>query len=838
MMSKILKGLIISIFILCISIFAVTEIVTRRGLPEYDGRVEVTGSGTFTSPVTVYRDKYGVAHIAADTEQDAYFALGFIHAQERLFQMDITRMLCAGRLTELIGDAPTDPGAFGHTSFLEQDKFNRIIGFREIGRTGAESLDPEAKNILESYSAGVNAYINSTKSLPPEFTFLRRKPEPWTPADTIMLGRFIAWGLSHNMKYEIMRLSAIGELGLERGWELFPRYPSIGPYIIDPSVKKYDPRGKLIPKNPLPVPPGILDGDVALALLRSDAANRSGPAIAGFEMASNNWVVSGDRSKSGKPILANDPHLIHTLPSVFFETHIVTKDGLDVIGVSFPGMPFITLGHNRNIAWAATTTRADVQDLFAEKVNPKNRNEYYHVDGWRPFKKRTEVFKIKTGKGFREERVTVRKSIHGVIVNDILKEAGKGSMPLALCWTGYIKTRDMNGFLSLARARDASEVKAALALIGSPVQNWMFADNKGNIGYFASGFYPVRARGDGTLPVPGWTGDYDWRGFIPVKEIPQLDNPSNGVIISANNAVLPEEDYPYTVSFTYERYRALRLKELLASKIKFTPADFEKFQHDTFSKQGERIAPLFVEAFDSAGDKKDKLAVIAADIIGKWDFRNEPDSIGATVFHSAYKAALELTFKDDLSERLYSDFMQLSDLENMTDPAFETGNSSFLDNKNTPRTETRDSILAEAVKIAAHRLADQFGNNPSSWKWGKIHTVTFGHPFGGLKILRPIFPVHEIPAFGSRFTVFNGFFLWGDEKFHVVGGPAYRSIVDMADIPGASMILDTGQSGHPRAPHFFDQNTKWLRGGMIPMNMDIEKIKKHNKGVLVLEPKK
>ncbi len=837
-MKKALVIIAVAITVVAAGACIVVNVIMNRGLPQYSGTVVAAGQIVPGAKVTVYRDADGVSHIVADTEQDAYFALGYVHAQERLFQMDLTRMMASGRLTELIGDAKTDPGMMGHNSLLEQDKFNRLIGLRMLGEKGAKLLTGESKEIIESYCAGINTYIDTAKSLPPEFTLLGRKPEHWTPADVIMLGRLIAWSLSLNMRFEIARLEAVGELGRERGWELFPRYAAGGPYIIDPSIKKYNPQGKVIEPAPVPVPPDVLKSELAVALLRADDANRAALGISGFELASNNWVVSGAHTKSGKPLLANDPHLIHMLPSVFYETHLVTKDGLNVIGVSFPGMPFMTLGHTPTMAWAATTTRCDKQDLFVEKVNPNNPEQYLHTGEWLTFGKREEVFKIKSKGGFRTEKVLLRTTIHGPVINDLLPGVGKDAMPIALAWTGYTLTDDSKGFLAVARARDAAEVKKAFGMIGSPVQNWVFADTKGNIGYFASGLYPARAKGDGTIPVPGWMGDYDWRGFVPYSELPQLDNPKNGIIVTANNAVLPEEDYAYVVSFTYEKYRALRIHQMLGEKKKFTAADFEKMQHDTKSLHAAEVVPVFLASFERAGDKNDPLAVKAAKALKGWDFFCNPDSVGAAVFATAYKAALDLTFGDEVSKELLLQFYETPDVENTTTPMYLTGESSFMDDKKTDRVETRDDILAAAVKVAGHKLAERFGNDPAKWKWGSLHVVTFGHPFGAVKPLRRLFPVYKIPAYGGRGTVFNGHYLWLDYKFPVVAGPCFRQVIDMADVPGARMVIDTGESGHPRMKHFFDQNDKWLNGGMIPMEMDIEKIKRSNEGVLEIVPKR
>jgi len=841
MLAKIIKLALLAVAALVVVGFIALQIIMGCGKPNYNGRIMVT-SENLGAETAVYRDDFGVAHIVADTERDAFFALGYAHAQDRIFQMFLTRLACQGRLTEVVGDAPTDPGMLGHESLLEQDKFNRVVGFADLGRRGVAYLDPQSLELAEAYAAGVNLYLERTKKLPPEFLLLGVKPEPWTVADSLTIGRLIAWGLSHNMTRELTRIKAVSELGVERGWELVDRYPDYGPYIIDPSVKQYDPRGKTFEKRPMPIDPGFLNARVVTALLDIKHRTAFGPGIKGFDDASNNWVVSGALSKSGKPILSNDPHLLNMLPSIFYQTRILTKDGVDAIGVTFPGMPFMALGHNRHVAWAATTTRADVQDLFVEQTNPDKPNEYLHMDEWKQFETREEAFKIKEGKKFREEKIIVRKTVHGTVLNDIIKGAGKDAAPIALAWTGYFKSDDIKGFLGLSRAGSADELKASLALIGSPVQNWMYADDTGNIGYFASGLYPIRKKGDGTMPVPGWTGEYDWNGFVPIADLPQLDNPSNNVIISANNAVLPEKDYPFVVSDNYQYYRGLRLKELLSSKDVFTTEDMHKFQMDVYSKQAERLAPVFISAFEAAGDSSDSLASAAVEVLRKWDFECKPENAGPTVFFWAYRIALDLVFKDELSESLHTEFLRSQALDTYIDDSFESGASSFFDNINTLEKETRDDILAEALKIAATKLAKRFGPKPDKWTWGKSHIVYFNHPFSSVPGMKLFFPSHEQGAYGGRETVFNAFHFWDkdirNDVFNVAAGPAYRMVIDMADIEGAGMIIDTGQGGHSRSRHLFNQNHKWTHGGLIPMNMDIKAVSAMKKGKLTFEPSK
>jgi len=817
-------------------LFIGVKIVSNFGRPVYSGKVEVK-SEKLSDTVEIHYDEFAIPHIVGKTEEDVYFGLGYAHAQERLFQMQMFRLFSQGRLTEMSGDSPSDRKSSGFGSTLEQDMFYRTVGFKFMGEKGVGILDADTLALLESYTAGVNEYLANAKKLPPEFLIVG-EPQEWKPADSLALGRLMAWFLSHNWDRELLRLQAMRELGPELGWEFLPKCTGRGPYIIDPKVKKYDPRGKKIEmRQEPPVSPEILGGETAAALLKIG----SGGGVPGLFLTrafgSNNWVVDGTRTKSGAPILSNDPHLMHLLPSIFYQAHLKSEDGLDVIGVTFAGMPIIALGHNRHVAWGATTTRADTQDLFVEKIDLSRPGEYLHEGEWKKFETREEVFRIKDDKGMREEKMTVRTTVHGPVLNDAVHAIPDNAPPIALAWTAYEETNDLKGFFEMARTKNAAGFKAAVMQVDVPVQNWVYADTGGNIGYWGGGLYPVRAKGDGTLPVPGWTGEYDWLGYVPDEELPQLDNPSSGTIFSANNPVLPEEDYPYTVSFNYQYLRAVRLAELLDSEEeKFTPDDMAGFQQDRYAYQGELLAPVFVEAYRNAGNPENEMAAKAVEILGGWDFVTSSDDPAPTIFYSAYRAAMELTLGDEVSEEVLASVMRVDATDVLYDRIFVEGDSPLFDKKDTEQVETRDEILAEAIETAAGRLAEKLGDDPAEWKWGKIHQMVFAHPMGFFWPLNAVFPVEIIPSDGSRGTVFLAHFTWAQDTFASTTGPCFRQVIDMSDIDGARMVIDTGQSGHPTSKHIFDQNDMWMNGDYVPMVMDIGKIGETGEGTLVLSP--
>ncbi|MFH1538989.1 MAG: penicillin acylase family protein [bacterium] len=830
-MNKTLKWILIVVAAVAVGAFFLVSRIINMGLPDYGGTVGMPG---LHAEVKVYRDAYAVPHIEAADEHDAAMALGYAHAQDRLFQMVAMRHLVSGRMAELFGDMPFHMEYVPAETMSEFDRFMRVLGFGHYAGETASGKDVAGRELIDAYVAGINAFIESDPELPPEFLLLGHRPEPWTVEEVVMLGRYIGWSLSNNWHMELNRLQAIAHFGLERGWELFPRHSHPGPYVIPAGDNRFLGRGKKV--APLYMPPGM-DPDKLPKSLFNTAWEVSGTGCSLFSpYASNNWAVSGGRTKSGAPILCNDPHLTHMLPSVFYQAHLKTGDGLDVIGVTFAGMPFMTLGHNRRVAWAATTTRADNQDLFIERADPDNPEQYWDptIGDWREFEEREEIIRVKGGE---DKKVVVRSSRHGPVISDILA-AAPGAPPIAVRWGGFDPGTGYLAFQKIMRARSAEEMVDALALMDVPIQNWVFADTEGNIGYYASGYYPVRPEGcDGTLPARGDTTDCDWLGRVPPEEQPMMLNPRRGYVISANNKVIDENEYPHVVSFNYAGYRAERIEELLNSKERLTPGDMREFQMDVYMMQARRLAPYYLEAYEREGDKEDTLLAEAVKVLGDWDHVAGTDSAGPSIFHRAYYETIVLALKDELPPEMYNYYLNEKSFLLTIDNAIERNEFSFFDDVNTKEVvETRDQILAAALKRAARELERLFGPNIEDWQWGKMHTLEFAHPFSSQKPLDLVFKRFTMPSPGTGGTVFSQAFNWGKDILKVQYGPAFRQVIDMSDIGGATMIIDTGQSGHVRSPHLFDQNEMWLTGGTIPMVMDMEKVKSGAKAVMTLKP--
>ena len=855
----VIKWAVVVVLFLAAAVYVGLNLFLNQGKPKYSGKKTLPG---LKAEVTVYRDEWGIPHIYGETEEDVYMALGYIHAQERLFQMVLSKHMVSGRMAELFGDQPYHMDRIPIDDMQGLDRFNRVVGFKhfadvEVPKARGAARAPE----LEAYVAGINAFIKNTRSLPPEFFILDKamnfKLEPWTDEDVIALGRYIGWFLSANWNAELFRLQCIQELGLERGWELMARHEHPGPYIIPPEDNPFfgTGRGKKIEK--LYMPPGLGVDDIPqnmfTDLLRmSDRVKVSGMPWT-WPYTSNNWAVSPERSESGHAILANDPHLSHMLPSIFFEAHLVArKDNLDVIGVTFPGMPFMVLGHNRHVAWAATTTRTDNQDLFIERVNPENPDQYWDPvkNGWRDFDVRTETIFVNEKGGKKKIELKVRTGRHGPILNDVLEGTlTKNAPPVALSWAGHTNKNGHLAFLAVSHAKSARDLMKILEGMDVPIQNWVFADTKGHIGFSAAGLMPIRPEGcDGTLPVRGDTTACDWLGWVPPDEQPRMLDPWQGYIVTANNKVIDEAEYPHVVSFNYPGYRAWRIEELLRSKQKLTAADMKRFQSDVWVRAAERLLPFYLAAYRKHGDKTDATLARAVKLLEDWDLRADLKSIASTIFHTAYENTVRLTYADDLPEAMYEHAIQEPHPLIVLDNAIVSGRLSFFDNRDTKDIkETRDRILAAALAGAVKDLEKTLGADMSAWEWGRVHVLKLAHPFNAAKPLNLFFPRFDVPTPGSANTVFNQPYAWtgapakGENKkviFPVAHGPAWRHVIDMGDVPAATMILDTGQSGHIRSKHFFDQNPLWVKNEQIPMIMDEREIMKQSVAMLTLVPGK
>ena len=845
---RILRRIVLVVLVLVIVLGAIGVggflYLTRRPFPQADGTLRLAG---LTAPVTIIRDKFGIPHTYASNVHDLFFAQGYVHAQDRLWEMEASRMGISGRTSELSLSTKT----------IEQDKFVRTLGWRRAARADYNALSGEGKAILQAYADGVNAFITTHQdSLPIEFLIVGLfgskgpgyKPEAWTPIDTLQFAKVMAWRLSGNWEQELFRtrlLAGFSQQGVQAIADLQPSYDYQNRPIIVPGDVAWE-----------RVPAGLA------ALQRLDAL--SGPR--GRGIGSNNWVVAGSRTTTGLPLLANDPHLGFQMPSIWYFNSLhcdpVGPDcPYDVIGASFPGVPGIIIGHNARIAWGVTNVGPDVQDLFLEKVT----GSQYEFQGRQidlTFVPETMTIKGKLPEDYEPSpnetssydaatntttiTLSVRYTRHGPLISDVSEDFSELDYPVAFAWTAINAPEKVSdSFLSLNRAQNWDEFREALRMFGTPSQNFVYADMDGNIGYQMPGRIPIRAKGDGQLPVPGWTGEYEWTGYIPFDELPSVLNPPQGYIVTANNAVVGP-DYSYFLSLEWDRgYRARRIVDLIESKDTLSPDDMSAIQSDDLNLSAQEIVP-YLSALSVEGDAQKVL-----DAIRQWDFHEHADRVGAAAYQVFWLYLLRDTFDDDLGE-LAADYVNGDDLNRQAMALLlaQPDSKWWDDAQTTDRVETRDDILKKSLADAARALTAEFGGDPSQWTWGRLHTVTFKSQALGDSPVSSIFNRGPFAVSGNTALVNNtgGSFdvaypkKPGDPAPRLADilreqyGPSLRIINDLSDWNASRYIHTTGQSGLPYHPHYEDMIQPWLKIEYAPMWWERADLEKNAEGTLSLTP--
>ena len=766
-----------------------------------DGRLELAG---LQSEVTVQRDENGIPHIYADNAHDLFFAQGYVQAQDRLFQMDFQRRVGLGRLSEVLGEAT-----------LETDQFLRTLG---TGRAAAEDLnvlDGETLAHLQAYADGVNAFIaTNPDKLPIEFRVLGYAPEPWQPLHSLVWGKMMAWSLGGNWENELMNAQIIEALGADKAAELLTGYPADGPFIIPPEVKSFAGLGQF-------------DMDQVWAVKR--LLKSADPGV-----GSNNWVVAGSRTTTGLPLLANDPHLGMQIPSVWYANGL-HGGGFDVVGVVFPGVPGVVIGHNNRIAWGVTNVGPDVQDLFIEKINPDNPNQYEFQGQWQDMQVIEEAIAVKG----RTEPViqTVRITRHGPIMNDVSGAMGEDSQPLAMQWTALQATPLSQAILRIDQAQNWEQFRRALQDFATPAQNFVYADVDGNIGYQMPGWVPIRAQSDGTVPVPGWTGEYEWTGTIPYEELPFVYNPAVGYVATANNQVVPDS-YPYLITTDWAApYRAQRIVELIESKPQLSPEDFAAIQGDIHPVPTDIFVPLLSKIDASGGSQavQKSLAALLA-----WDRRMTADAAEPLIFEMYQQMLIRETVGDEISaaggEELAADF--LSGFRNISTQTVQRlagqPDSPWWDDVRTAAVESQTEIVARALSLAVADLQTRFGDDPARWRWGDAHWTNFDHlVFASVSPLDAIFN-RSIAAQGSGFSVNAAGADY--EDFSMNSGASFRQIIDLSNLAGSRFIYTTGQSGDVFSPHYADMVKPWQAVQYIPLRFDRADVDGAAQETLLLRP--
>lgn len=773
----------------------------RGSLPRIQGAVTVSGP---SATIEIVRDRHGIPHIHAVSETDAMFGLGYVHAQDRLWQMEMNRRTGAGRLSEVLG-----------LPALSADKFLRTLGLYRVVERALPTYAPEVRDGLGAYAAGVNAYLETHEGpLPPEFVILGHTPEPWRPEDSLVWIKMMAWELGQNFREELARAQLATRLSPQQISEFLPPYPGDAPALIDDL-------------------PDLADLYAKVGLDRIAAALPEGPPAG---IGSNNWVVDGSRTASGKPLLANDPHLGLAAPSVWYFAHL-SFAGRNVIGASLPGVPAIVLGRNDHIAWGFTDTGPDVQDLYIETIDPKNPDQYLTPDGAQKFLTRKEIIRVKDADPVV---ITVRQSRHGPVISDVAKFGAMDDAVLALAWTALLPGDQTPAAVTkLMAARDWDDFVDALRDYHLPQQNIVYADVDGNIGYYAPGKVPVRRKTNallGLAPAPGQDENYDWTGFIPFSQLPQRYNPAGGAIVTANQKIVAD-DYPHFITSGWQKpYRARRIRELLAATKTHSIESFKAIQADVVSVVARDVLPLMLELTPSDQGGHPQFTE-ALSRLEKWDGAMTADTPEPLIFVAWYRELTRRIYRDELGNLFPGLWkMRPSFIHNVLRDT--GGQSRWCNDVGTERMENCASQLVAALDMALQETQSEYGQDLAGWRWGQAHIAYSEHrPFGAHRWLSKLFDI-AVPSPGGSYTVNVGVHrIRSDQPFRSTHSVSLRAIYDLSDLDNSIFIHSTGQSGNPLSPLYDNFTESWGRGAYVPMTTDRAEYSKAALGTLILHPR-
>jgi penicillin amidase len=757
-------------------------------LPKTNGSISVAG---ISQPAEIIRDRRGIPYIYAATEDDAFFALGFVHAQDRLFQMDFTRLAAQGRLAEVIGPA-----------LVDSDRFIRMLDLVGQAEATLQSLEPQWRRMLDAYAAGVNAFLDEHRGAwPPEYALLGHTPERWQPRDSLLWAKLMSLQLSGNWRGEIARARLASRLPAEMLGQLWPNWPT------DPATT------------------------LALAeLYRSvdfDGLAAALPAPLGPAQASNEWVVAGARTASGKPLLTNDPHLGLGAPGIWYLARIETPN-LTLAGATAPGSPAVVLGHNGNIAWGFTTTNADTWDLFIERVHPDDPGRYLAPEGARAFETRSQTMKVK---GQPDILLTFRATRHGPILSDLSAAARSIAPPehvMALA-TPSLQVVDKTpaALFALNRATDWNGFVAAMHDWHGPMQNIVYADRAGHIGFYSPGLLPRRPNGDGWLPRPGWTGEHDWDGFVPFADLPHAADPSTGLFFNANNRIVPD-DYPVFVTRDWDApYRARRIGELLDARTTHDSESMAEMLRDDVSLLARDL--LLRLRIEPRNDAARRALVMLRDWDATMDRLRPEPLIFNTWMRELTHGLLEAVLGPQ-ADSLAGEYPALVD-------GAVSGTSPFCASPPAGGKTCLEQV-SSALDRALEALAARYGDDMTRWRWGDAHYASFRHKvFDRIPVIRRLVGM-RIPTDGDFFTIDRGASRRGDAvtEFEHVHGSGLRAIYDLADLDSSHFMIAPGQSGNPLSRHWSDLARDWANG--LHFRLDSDRARLQSTGsVLILTPR-
>ncbi len=813
---KIVIGILASIIIVVIIGGAIFYSMLKSTVPEYSGKVSTDEIG---SSVKIYRDSMAIPYIVANTDEDAAFALGYVHAQDRLFTMDLIRRAAEGRLSEILGPKT-----------IPFDEMFRTIGIKRTAKEMLAQLDPESLRLLKAYSKGVNLFIKNAKGkYPIEFDVLDYKPGQWSPINCLEIGRMMAWELNISWWTDFAFTDLIQKFGADTAGDIIPQYPENGPFIIPSYLKKFP--------------------QISSSFMKTDKAFRKFMGWAGTHIGSNNWVVDDKLSASGKPIIANDTHLAFSAPCRWYVASINTND-MNVTGFTLPGVPGVIIGKNNNIAWALTNIMEDDADFYLEKLD-STRTKYFYEKKWNNLKIVSDTIKVKDSSNVVFK---IKYTDHGPIISNIhtysilFPDSHNSNATVSMHWLGNLVSNEVLSIYKIDKAKNWNEFKDALSTYSVPGQNFVYADKYGNIGYLFGARLPIRANNTTSFIYDGTTNKYNWKGFVPKNNLPSLFNPPDNYIASANNKTVKSFKY-YITNMWEPTSRIERITELLNSKKKHSVKDFEKYQMDFVSPYAKKLTKYVLEAFDSVNVTGPNLK-IALKLLHEWNFKLDQYSQAAAIYSVFLRHLFQNIFLNKMGRELYDEYVFVQNIPLRTVmQLMNNRNSSWFDDPSTPQVEKRDDILRKSLDDALTELEKKLGKDPTYWQWGDLHYVIFKHTFSGYSsVIDKIVNIGPFEIGGDGTTIFNTEypFTIGMDKYPNFNhgefennlGPVMRYIYDFSNPDEMELILTTGESGNVMSNHYKDMSRLWLTGKYLKVRTDLKSIENPKNKLLVIEKRK
>ncbi|HMR40839.1 MAG TPA: penicillin acylase family protein [Ignavibacteria bacterium] len=848
-MNPILKnilGILILLIIVLVTVGLLFNNLTKKSFYEESGEINVRG---ISNRVNIYKTELGVSHIFAENEEDMYFSLGYTHAQDRLWQMDLSRRVAEGKLSEIFG-----------IDLLDYDILFRTIGIDQVVLKQYDKLSQKTRSVLEAYTRGVNSFMEENSSnLPLEFDILNYKPDPWKPEHSLELVKLMGWELNLSWYTDLMFAEIVKKFGYEKAKDFFPDYPEDAPFIVNnesqgkpksDSLNKAGEKNKSTGYNYFKDPTRIENyyssiSDKAHNFFKLSKDFRTLMGTEGTHVGSNSWVISGSRSESGKPLLANDPHLALLTPSKWYEVSLYdNQKKYSVCGFTLPGVPAVAIGHNNVVSWGLTNLMCDDTDFFILKKDSADSNKYI-------YKNRSEfpdssVQNIKIKDVADEYIFTVYTTLTGPVISSLEKTGFTGNQKfrndntgelLTFRWTGYEISDELDAFYNINNAKNWDEFQNALKTYSVPALNFVYADTMGNIGYHAAGYIPIRSNSGAGFPGINEIDQInlnEWTGFIPFDELPKSLNPAEGYIVTANNK--PLKNFSHYISNLYEPpYRAERIKDIINSNPVITENEMKIIQRDVYSLQAKEFCEYLFSSFgDSTNLTEDIKAYL--DLLKNWDFEFKVNSIPATLFAQFEIELYKNLYKDQLGDELFENYIFTKNIPvRNTSRLLKLNSCSIFEND-----FAKVQLIRKSFYDAVSALIQNHGQDVNNWQWGNFHTIVMDHPLGIIPALNSMLNIGPFRIGGSGTTVNNLEYSFSKAlstgEFKAYLGPSMRMITDMSDVKTYLSIIPTGQSGQPLHRNYNDQARLWLNGDYKEVSTDFEDLSKENLKLLVMMP--